>query len=96
MKLISKRKRFIDFLQFAMGSNVVGYFGESAFMMYFGETFVFAIGIMMLLFITICLHYQAFYEMFVHTIEKWNPLAANQNDESFLCDLIHFHATVKE
>lgn len=44
----------------------------------------------------ICLHYQAFYEMFVYTIEKWNPLAANQNDESFLCDLIHFHATVKE
>lgn len=95
MKLISKRKRFIDFLQFAMGSN-----HTSGLFWWIGIHDVFwrniCIGIMMLLFITICLHYQAFYEMFVHTIEKWNPLAANQNDESFLCDLIHFHATVKE
>ena len=77
-------------------TTLLGYFGESTFMMFSGETFVYANGIMMLIFISICIHHLAFYEMLKYSIEKWNRLKKNQNDERFICNQIHFHNTVKE
>lgn len=54
-------------------------------------------GVVLLLFVAICLHNQAFSEMFDQSIDKWNGRKGkNQNDEKFLCDLMRFHLTVKE
>lgn len=62
-----------------------------------GGVILVGFGVVLLLFVAICLHNQAFSEIFEHSIDKWNRRKGkNQNDEKFLCDLMRFHLTVKE
>lgn len=62
-----------------------------------GGVILVGFGVVLLLFVAICLHNHAFSEIFEHSIDKWNRRKGkNQNDEKFLCDLMRFHLTVKE
>lgn len=73
-----------------------GYFGEIAFMLVCGQTHLITTCSPLMLFISMCIHHQIFYEIFDYSIDNWNGLDANENDEKFLCDRIRFHATVKK
>lgn len=52
-------------------------------------------GLFLLLFITICLHHQAFYKISQHAIEIWEQPDNKINDKMFLRDLIQFHVITK-
>lgn len=46
-------------------------------------------------FVSICLHHQAFYKMFRHLLRKKVRSIEIQDDKEFLCEIINFHSTVK-
>lgn len=58
-----------------------GYFGEIAF-----STVICPISLIV---------NGAFYDIFEHSIDKWNHLDKNLCDESFICDRIRFHVPIK-
>lgn len=55
-------------------------------------------GVILMLFISMALHHQAFYKIFAHTIEhRIRATAATGGiDEKFIVDLIHFNTLAKE
>lgn len=69
----------------------MGYFGEIFITMAFAYGYLIIHGISLILFISMCLHHQAFSKIFKHTIEKTKECHAK-----FLRDLIGFHLTAKE
>lgn len=77
-------------------NTLLGYFGESLFIMICGIWHIFAIGVMMLFYISMCIHHHAFYEMIRNSLDKWNQRDENENDVKFVCDQIRFHITIKE
>lgn len=76
--------------------TTLGYFGETGFIVFCGVWHIFAIGVMMLFYISMCIHHYAFYEMVANSFDKWNKRRKNENDVEFVCDQILFHVTVKE
>lgn len=77
-------------------STLSGYIGEENFICYCGGTYMVSDGVILLLFISICTHHQAFYDVFANTIDQWNRRDANQNDEQFIFDLMRFDILIKE
>lgn len=78
-------------------STLIGYFGEISFNVIVGVTYFISNGVMMLLYISICIHHQTFYEMMEHSINKWTSSDKNErNTEKFLRNLICFHISAKE
>lgn len=80
-------------------TTYAGYLAEDFLICMFALTFCIGTGIALLLFISICIHQLAFYEMFKHSIENWNnwnQSEQNRNGKPFISDLIYFHADVKE
>lgn len=74
----------------------LGYFGETCYFVVVSLTYLTINGTFMLLFISMCLHDYAFYQMFQHFIRKWQESDANRNGAAFLCKLIRFHVSVKK
>lgn len=74
----------------------LGYFGETCYFVVVSLTYLTINGTFMLLFISMCLHDYAFYQMFQHFIRKWHESDANRNGAAFLCKLIRFHVSVKK
>lgn len=68
-----------------------GYFAEMCVSILFSYVYLILTGIPLLLFISMCIHHQAFLEMFKHWIGK-----SVQCDAKLLCDLIRFHISAKE
>lgn len=81
-------------------STIVGYFGEQLLINVMCFIYSVINGVLLLLFISICLHYRTFYEIIKHWIDEWNNENANGNtnrcDEKFLCELIRFHVSAKK
>lgn len=63
-------------------------------------TYFVAIGIIFVLFVSLCVHHQAFDEMFEQAIDQWDAMKTNErnqcNHEHFLRDLIEFYTSTKE
>lgn len=74
----------------------LGYFGEICISMICIEAYLLDNGALVLLFISMCLHHQAFYKMFQHSLLKLNRPDKNRNDKKHICNLIRFHISVKE
>lgn len=53
-------------------------------------------GSILVLFISLCLHHQAFYNMFGNSLRKFDLEDRHQSDKRVLCDIIRFHVVVKE
>lgn len=77
-------------------TTLLGYIAEENFVCYCGTTFMVASGVTLLLFISICFHLRAFYEMFDFSIYEWNHLDMHENDEEFILKLVRFHVLVKK
>lgn len=78
-------------------STLIGYFGEISFNVIVGATYFISNGVMILLYISICIHHQTFYEMVENSIDKWALSDKNgKNTEKFLRNLIRFHISTKE
>lgn len=78
-------------------ATLAGYLAEDFYIIFVAVVFGFVAGMILLLFISICIYHLAFYKMFEHSINKWNQnINEHQNDEQFIFDLIRFHIEVKE
>lgn len=73
----------------------IGYIGEVIFHIITGQMFLFCTGVVLLLFIAMCLHHKAFYQMYCHSLHKFECVVKKQNHAKNLCELIRFHASVK-
>lgn len=75
--------------------TMLGYFGETCYFVIVSLCYLSINGLFMLLFISLCLHKRAFYQMFRHSIREWEASDANRNNFQFLRKLIQFHISVK-
>lgn len=73
----------------------IGYIGELLFHIITGQMFLFCTGVVLLLFIAMCLHHKAFYQMYCHSLHKFECSGKNRNHAEELCELIRFHASIK-
>lgn len=69
----------------------LGYFGEIVAINLGCAAYVIASGAVLLLFISICFHHQAFFKIFEHSIN-----ASKRCDKKFLFNLIRFQITARE
>lgn len=76
-------------------NTLIGYAGEIVFHLITGALYLHLNGVIMLLFIALCLHHRAFYQMFCQKLQKFDE-KHNSNPKQFLCELIEFHILVKE
>lgn len=78
--------------------TLLGYFAEMVFYIYTAGTFFIAMAMLLLPFISICWHHQAFYKVFRHSLRQMDSPDAveGQDNEEQLVRLIRFHATIKE
>lgn len=72
--------------------TLIGYFGETFATLLIGEAYGIANGSLLLLFVSLCMHHQAFYQMFQYSTSKLE----SRNAQEQLCKLIRFHSSVKE
>lgn len=75
--------------------TLLGYFGEICFSILMGESFL-LFNSLILLFISISLHHQAFYKRFKHSLREIERPGEKRNNERFLCELVRFHITIRE
>lgn len=73
----------------------VGYFMEISLGISSGGGYYLFSGVMLLWFISMCIHHQAFYQMFLHYVHQSDALKENKNLNSHLCELVEFHISVK-
>lgn len=92
---------FIQFISFYCSSlpwdqeTPIGYFFEICVDNLFGEAYIFSASFI-LLFVSMCLHHQAFYQVFTHSLLECNRPNANYENKLLLHRLIRFHITAKE
>ncbi|XP_031638775.1 uncharacterized protein LOC116350919 [Contarinia nasturtii] len=77
-------------------ATLLGYGGEICTYMSFAVSYYLICGVVMLTFISMCFHHQAFYEMFRHELRKLNDPDENINQKKLLCKIIEFHSSVRE
>lgn len=73
----------------------IGYFGEICNGIMIGTTYLIGNGAPLMLFISMCLHHQAFYKMLRYSLKQLNVADRKQNDEKFIIDIIRFHMSTK-
>ncbi|XP_055310916.1 putative odorant receptor 69a [Sitodiplosis mosellana] len=72
-------------------STIPGYFAEIAFSILTAECYIVYNGAILLSFVSICLHHQAFYNIFYYSLRK----LGRPNEKELLCDLVDFHNSIK-
>lgn len=78
-------------------TTFLGYIGEINSIAYFGFTYMVEDCMILLFFVSICMHHQAFHEIFEHSINNHDANSNNSDDnQQFIFDLIRFHVSVKE
>lgn len=81
-------------------STLFGYIGEILFTVMLAPPYFTVLGVIFVLFISICMLHQAFYKIFEYSINKWDAMTTDDknkcNNKHFLCDLIRFHILIKE
>lgn len=76
----------------------LGYFGEIWFGTVSGQPYFLLNGVILLLFISMCLHHRAFFAIFQHNLrdlDKANRKRDIKATKYFICELIRFHSMVK-
>lgn len=59
-------------------------------------TYLLVNGIVLALFISLCVHHEAFFDIFNHLVSECDYRDVNRRNESFLCNLVRFHVTIKQ
>lgn len=78
-------------------TTLVGYLGEDFYIIYFAVIFGIVAGLLLLLFISICIYHLAFYKMIEHSIGQSNHKHDRMtNDRQFIFRLISFHIEIKK
>lgn len=54
-----------------INQQFLGYFYEACYSIIVGQAFLIANGTLVIFFVSICFHHQAFYRMFNRSIDKW-------------------------
>lgn len=73
-----------------------GYCAEICLGLLGSECYLIATGLLILLYISMCLNHRAFYHIFKHSICVLNSFEQNRNDMELLGEIIHFHNLVKQ
>lgn len=73
----------------------LGYVAEIICIVVTDEGYLLTSGAVLLLYISMCLHLRAFYEMFQHLLRERERPNRVENSEEFICDVIRFHNSVK-
>lgn len=71
------------------------YFIEIGFTLVFGEVSMCFNGTLMVFFISMCLHHDAFNKMLQHFLRKLGTPNSNHKNEKILCNLVRFHNLTK-
>lgn len=77
-------------------NTILGYFAELTFGILSAEAYLIAIGSLLLLFISLCQHFQGFYQMYQHLLNEFVCPTDMQITRERLCKLIKSHISVKE
>lgn len=77
-------------------TTAMGFIGEACFSTIVGVIFMLFNGMLLLLYVSMCLQHKAFYERFRHSLEKLDRPDKNRNNQEFLCELIQFLNTVRK
>lgn len=77
-------------------STIFGYFAELSFGILTAEAYLIAIGSLLLLFISLCQHFQGFSQMYQLLLDEFECPTDMQITNQRLCKLIKSHVTVKE
>lgn len=77
-------------------STLIGYLAEVFYGTFLCEVFIVATGSVLCLFMSMSWHHEAFLFMFRHSTQKLENSKNARNNETVVCDLIHFHMMVKE
>lgn len=72
-----------------------GYFNEILFHTIAGQGYIFFNGTLVLLFIAICLHHEAFFKMHQHLLHNLDKVDKSRNNKKFLCKLINFQVSIR-
>lgn len=75
--------------------TAIGYCGEITFHTYAGQGYIFFNGTLLLLFIAICLHHQAFYKVHQHLLNAFDRVDERRNNEEHLRKLINFQVSIR-
>lgn len=73
----------------------MGYFGELVYHVIAGQAYLFSNAEILLLFIAMCMHHQAFLKMFVVELLKIDSMDKQRSNKNLFYELIVFHTTVK-
>lgn len=76
-------------------NTLLGLCGEFGFGLLYGVTYCIVSWSFSLLFISICMHHMAFYEVFRYSIQKLNVPVKNRENAEFLRKIINFHRSIK-
>lgn len=74
----------------------LGYAGEIMYFLWTAEGYIFVNAAIVLLFVAICLHHRAFYEMYCFELNKFNRTDEHRNNQQFLTELIEFQLSFKK
>lgn len=74
----------------------LGYFGEIVVSVLASNNYIFFNGLFLLLFVSLCFHHRAFYQMVEHSFHVLQRSNSRRIDKLFLSDQIRFHIIVRE
>lgn len=77
-------------------STPIGYLGEVCCSIMPAESYLFINGVLLLLFISMCLLNRAFHDRFQYTLQMFDHSNNGQRSKTILCELIQFHNSIKE
>lgn len=82
-------------------TTLAGYLAEDFYIFFIAIIFSIVAGLVLLLYISICIYHSAFHKMIKHSIEKWNQnfnrdRDRDRNDDQFVFDLMRFHIEKKK
>lgn len=76
--------------------TIIGYFAELIFGVCSGESYLIAIGALLMLFISLCQHFRGFAQMNQSLLNEFNCSTDVSVTHERLCKLIKFHISVKK
>lgn len=77
-------------------TTIIGYFAELSFGVLSAESYLIAIGSLVLLFISLCQHFHGFSQMYQLLLDEFNCPTDERITQQRLCKLIKSHVSVKE
>lgn len=73
-----------------------GYAADILFQLDFAMSYYYSNGVVVVLFVSMCLHHRGFFKIIQNSLRKLDHLDKSRNDAAFLTNLIQFHNSTKE